>query len=77
EEETLIDTIKEAKRKNIKISIAGTQHSIGGLTYYEDGLVLDMTGYNKILSLDQETKTIRVLSGATWTDILKYVNQYG
>ncbi|CUB31652.1 FAD-binding oxidoreductase [Bacillus subtilis] len=77
EEETLIDTVKEANRKNIKISIAGAQHSMGGHTYYEDGIVLDMTGYNKILSLDQEKKTIRVQSGATWNDIQKYVNPYG
>jgi decaprenylphospho-beta-D-ribofuranose 2-oxidase len=69
EGETLIDTVKEANRKNIKISIAGAQHSMGGHTYYEDGIVLDMTGYNKILSFDKEKKTIRVQSGATWNDI--------
>lgn len=52
EKETLVETIKEAKRKHLKISIAGAQHSMGGQTYYEDGIVLDMTGYNKILGLD-------------------------
>lgn len=54
EENSLIDTVKEANRKNIKISIAGTQHSMGGHTYYEDGIVLDMTGYNNILAFDKE-----------------------
>ncbi|MGK9429710.1 FAD-binding oxidoreductase [Bacillus atrophaeus] len=77
EEETLIETVKEANRKNIKISIAGTQHSMGGHTYYEDGIVLDMTSYNKILAFNKEKKIIRVQSGATWNDIQKYVNPYG
>lgn len=57
EEETLIETVKEANRKNIKISIAGTQHSMGGHTYYEDGIVLDMTSYNKILAFNKEKKS--------------------
>ncbi|BET17072.1 FAD-binding oxidoreductase [Bacillus velezensis] len=77
EKETLVETIKEAKRKHLKISIAGAQHSMGGQTYYEDGIVLDMTGYNKILGLDRKKKIIRVQAGATWNDIQRYVNPYG
>ncbi|MBY8912519.1 FAD-binding oxidoreductase [Bacillus sp. YC2] len=77
EKETLIETINEAKRKHLKISIAGAQHSMGGQTYYEDGIVLDMTGYNKILGLDQKKKIITVQAGATWNDIQRYVNPYG
>ncbi|ALC83644.1 MULTISPECIES: FAD-binding oxidoreductase [Bacillus] len=76
-EATLLDTIKEAKEKNLKVSIAGKQHSMGGHTYYKDGIVLDMTGYNKILEIDKQNKTITVQSGATWNDIQQAVNPYG
>ncbi|MGG3572968.1 FAD-binding oxidoreductase [Bacillus gobiensis] len=76
-EATLLDTIKEAKEKNLKVSIAGKQHSMGGHTYYKDGIVLDMTGYNKILEIDKQNKTITVQSGATWNDIQLAVNPYG
>ncbi|WP_390615711.1 FAD-binding protein [Siminovitchia fortis] len=43
------DLLKEAKDKNLKISIAGKQHSQGGHTYYKDAIVMDMTTYNKVL----------------------------
>lgn len=76
-EQALVETIKEAKEKNLKISIAGKQHSMGGHTYYKDSIVLDMTAYNKILAIDKQNKTITVQSGATWNDIQQAVNPYG
>ncbi|UIN51267.1 FAD-binding oxidoreductase [Bacillus safensis] len=77
EVDTLKEVLKEAKAKNLPISIAGKQHSMGGHTYYENGIVLDMTEYRQILAFDPKKKTIRVQSGATWDDIQKYVNPYG
>ncbi|MFS0655948.1 FAD-binding protein [Bacillus sp. 179-C3.3 HS] len=75
--ETLKAVLDEAAKEQLPISIAGTQHSMGGHTYYENGIVLDMTEYRRILAFDQKKKTIRVQSGATWDDIQKYVNPYG
>ena len=66
--DTLKEVLKEAKAKHLPISIAGKQHSMGGHTYYENGIVLDMTEFRQILAFDQK-KTIRVQSGATWDDI--------
>jgi decaprenylphospho-beta-D-ribofuranose 2-oxidase len=77
EEESFIKVLKRAKEEDLKISIAGKRHSMGGHTYYKDAVVLDMTEYNKILDFDQERKTITVQSGATWDDIQQYVNPYG
>ncbi|KRE86489.1 FAD-binding protein [Paenibacillus sp. Soil766] len=69
--------ISEAREKGLKISIAGQRHSQGGHTYYRDGIVLDMTPFNKILVFDEKAKTITVQSGATWADVQKYINPYG
>ena len=41
--QTLKEVLEEAKEKHLPISIAGKQHSMGGHTYYENGIVLDMT----------------------------------
>lgn len=60
EVEQLIHVLKEAKDNHWTVSIAGQRHSQGGHTYYKDGVVIDMTPFNKILSFDPEAKTIRV-----------------
>ncbi|MEK5006685.1 FAD-binding oxidoreductase [Bacillus sp. FSL K6-3312] len=75
--DTLKEVVEEAKVKNLPISIAGKQHSMGGHTYYENGIVLDMTEFRQILAFDEKKKTIRVQSGVTWDDIQTYVNPYG
>ncbi len=77
EEEQLIRILQEAREKNLTVSIAGQRHSQGGHTYYKDGIVVDMTHYNKILSFDPEAKKIRVQAGATWKDVQDFVNPYG
>nr|WP_241243145.1 FAD-binding oxidoreductase [Paenibacillus whitsoniae] len=77
EEQQLVALIQEAKQKHLTVSIAGKRHSQGGHTYYKDGIVVDMTSFNRILSLDPAAKTIRVQAGATWADIQNAVNPYG
>ncbi|MCJ8009001.1 FAD/FMN-containing dehydrogenase [Lederbergia wuyishanensis] len=67
----------DAKEKNIKISIAGKQHSQGGHTYYKDSIVIDMTTYNKVINVDPKEKLITVQSGATWADVQEAINPYG
>ncbi|WP_175989108.1 FAD-binding oxidoreductase [Bacillus sp. Marseille-Q1617] len=77
EENSMIETITDANENDLKISVAGKRHSQGGHTYYQDGVVLDMTDYNEILHVDPGKKTIHVQSGATWDDIQRAVNPYG
>lgn len=74
--EGILESLKEARENNLKVSIAGKRHSMGGHAFYKDALVLDMTSYNKILSLDKENQVITVQSGTTWKDIIEYLNNY-
>ncbi len=69
--------VKEANKKGYKISIAGMQHSQGGHTYYKDGVVLDMRTFNRIMEIDDQAKTIKVESGATWEDVQKAIAPHG
>ena len=77
DEQVLKKLVQDANASGEKISIAGMQHSQGGQTYYPNGTVLDMKGYNKILDFDPQKRLIRVQSGVTWNDIQKKVNSYG
>jgi decaprenylphospho-beta-D-ribofuranose 2-oxidase len=77
EEEQLIALLHEAKGKNLTVSIAGQRHSQGGHTYYKDGIVVDMTPFNKILSVDPLARKIRVQAGATWKNVQDAINPYG
>src|SRR3989344_38802 len=76
EVEGIREVLEEAKERGLKVSIAGKRYSMGGHTFYKDALVLDMTSFNKILSIDLEEKVVTVQSGATWEDIINYVNPY-
>lgn len=76
-ERQLVELVKEAGDKKLTVSIAGQRHSQGGHTYYEDGIVVDMTAYNKVLSVDPVRKLITVQAGATWADVQEAVNGYG
>jgi FAD/FMN-containing dehydrogenase len=69
--------VKEANEKGRHISIAGLQHSQGGHTYYKDSVVLDMKSFNKILEIDEQNKTIKVESGATWEDVQEAIQPLG
>jgi decaprenylphospho-beta-D-ribofuranose 2-oxidase len=69
--------LKEAKAKNLKVSIAGSRHSQGGQTYTDGALVFDMKGFDKMLALDEKAKTLTAQAGATWDDVQHYLNPRG
>ncbi|MDN3017138.1 FAD-binding oxidoreductase [Paenibacillus sp. BSR1-1] len=71
EADQIAHILKKAQSEGLKVSIAGKRRSQGGHTYYPDGVVLDMTSFNRILEIDKKRKTIHVQSGATWDDIQK------
>lgn len=70
-------SLEEARKNNLKVSIAGKRHSMGGHTFYKDALVLDMTSFNKTLKIDKENKIATVQSGATWENIINHINKEG
>ena len=74
--EKIQNVIKRANKENLKVSMAGTKHSQGGHAFYDGALLLDMTGLNKILSLDTSNKIIHVQSGVTWAQIQDFINPH-
>lgn len=72
----LRNVLKYAKENNLKISIAGAKHSMGGHTIYPNGIVLNMLPY-KQMELDSSKNILTIGSGALWEDALKYLDMYG
>lgn len=75
-ESQLKDILKYAKENNLKISIAGAKHSMGGHTIYPNGIVLNMLPY-KQMEIDTTNNILTIGSGALWEDALKYLDKYG
>ena len=77
EVETIRDTVAQAEAEGLKLSIAGKRHSMGGHAFYDDAVVLDMTGFRDVLSVDPQAMTVTVESGATWKDVIEAINPQG
>ncbi|RZL41117.1 MAG: FAD-binding oxidoreductase, partial [Pedobacter sp.] len=75
-ESQLKDILKYAKENNLKISIAGARHSMGGHTIYPNGIVLNMLPYKQI-EIDTTNNILTIGSGALWEEALKYLDKYG
>lgn len=74
--EGVIATLKQLP-KGAKVTVSGTRHSQGGHIVYPNGIVLDMTSFNKVLSIDPKQKLVTVQSGATWAAVQDAANKLG
>lgn len=72
-----IDDIKSAlayaRSEGVKVTAAGTRHSMGGQSFSRDGLVIDMRGMNG-MALDASTRVLTVGAGAKWDAVLRYLD---
>ena len=69
--------LEDARERRLKVSISGSRHSQGGHTYTEGGVVLNMREFNRIRSIDLETMSITVESGATWDEVQRAIAPRG
>lgn len=72
---TIAELRKIVIHANKPISIVGGGFSQGGQIACPDGIVIDITGLNRILDLDVAKKRITVQAGITWRDIQRYIDQ--
>lgn len=64
-----------AQKNNLKISMTGVRHSMGGQAFYPNALILDMRNFNTV-TLDYDNKIITAQSGATWKQIQEFLHPY-
>lgn len=68
--------LARAEREGLPVSIAGARHSMGGHTIAEDGIVVDMTGFQQ-LSFDASSNSLTAGSGVTWREVLFALDKLG
>ena len=72
-EQDIAAALSYARQNGLKVSIAGVRHSMGGQAFYQNAVVLDMTGFNA-MSLDEASKVLTVQTGATWHAIQSFLH---
>src|ERR1700723_3297755 len=67
----VFDTLGQARRRGLSVSVAGGRHAMGGQQFLTGGGVIDMRGLNRILDFDQDTGLITVESGIIWPELMR------
>lgn len=65
-----------ARAHDLVVSIAGTQHALGGQASHPGALVLDMRGFDAV-AVERTRRTATVQAGATWHRVLEAVHPVG
>lgn len=66
--------IESCRREGWPLSMFGGRHCLGGQQFATDGLILNMRGLNRIVSLDEMTGIVHIQGGVLWTDIRKFLS---
>lgn len=74
--EDIQNAIIYAKKNQLKISIAGARHSMGGQAFASNALVLDMVDYNNA-TIDETRQWVTVESGMLWHDLQYFLHKEG
>jgi len=61
----------KAKRLNLGVSLAGGRHSMGGQQFGAGTLNLDLSGLNRLISIDTEKGLAVVEAGIQWPKLVK------
>jgi len=72
--EQLQNRLKQNKRP---ISISGGRFSMGGQTSHKGSLQIETKGLNDIVEINHEKKTVTVLAGTAWRQILERLTDQG
>lgn len=75
-EDHIRQALNYASEEGISVSIAGRRHSMGGQSFGDGALVLDMTDFNR-MSIDKEEGLLTVQTGATWGEVLDFIHPLG
>ena len=75
--EQLADILLSASQQGRIVSLAGKRHAMGGQQFGTDTDLIDVTSFNKIISLAKHSGIIEVESGTIWPSIIDYSIPWG
>ncbi len=62
--------LKAARAAGRAVSVAGGRHAMGGQQFAHDGVLIDTSRMNRILSLDESTGVVEVEAGIQWPELI-------
>lgn len=65
-----------AGEHDLKVSLAGARHSMGGQASWPGALIVDLTAMDRI-TVDEASGTVRVGGGALWRQVLEALHPHG
>lgn len=74
--EDVRSVLREARASGVRVSMRGAKHSMGGQSIARNGVIIDMQ-YVAHMRYNKEDSTVTVGTGAMWSDLIKYLNQFG
>lgn len=77
DEDDVRTALQFAHKNKLPVVIRGAGTNLAGSTIPEGGIVLDMTGMNRIIELDEKAMTVTVEPGVILKDLIEYVEQRG
>jgi len=75
-EQQLVQLLARARTNQLKVSISGAGHTMGGHTLYPGGVVLDMRRFNR-MKLDEQGQVLWVQAGARWFEVIPFLRERG
>lgn len=75
-EAQLKQLLQRARDEGLRVSIAGSRHTMGGHTIYPGGIAIDMTTFDGF-ELDESKYVLHTQAGATWAQIIAYLDTHG
>ena len=66
----IVDTVRFAAKEGNGISVAGGRHAAGGQQFVTDGVLVDMRGMNRVISLDADAGIVEAEAGILWPDLM-------
>ena len=68
--------LRDAKARGRQVTISGSRHTMGGQTLYPNGISIDLSQF-KQMQLQPKTGILTVYSGATWAQVIPYLDRQG
>lgn len=75
DEEDVVEAVNFGRENGILTAIRSGGHNAAGLGSCNDGMVIDLSDFNKII-VDPAAGTVRVNSGATWREVDQATHAY-
>ena len=69
--------VRFARDAHLPSSVSGGRHAMGGQQFRSGGLLVDLTGLNRVIDLDVERGLIRVEAGIQWPELVAHLAWVG